>query len=236
MTEKRTHSILIVDDDASFRHGVKRQLSMVRAGPVFEAVEASSGAEAMEILKTRKMDCVLLDHGMPGGSGLDWLSKILQLGGHSAVIMVTGAGSEEIAVKAMKHGVMDYLVKGSITPESLEHAILNALEKIAMKKTIAVQQQKLLDAERHRVMIESLGAACHHVSQPVTVINAYLELMKRQEKSPELQDMINNCEEAAGRIGKILDRLREVSAYRTEPYLPSGDEKNWHDGDSIIAV
>ncbi len=223
MIEERTYVILLVDDDENFRRGLKRQFSLMKTDFAFEILESASGSEAVAVLEERQVDCVLIDYNMPGGSGLEWLSRIFEINSEQAIIMITGAGSEEIAVKAMKHGVMDYLVKGSIVPENLERAIVNTIEKINMRKTIAEQQKQLIEAERHRVMIESLGAACHHVSQPVTVINAYLELMKRQEKSEQLQEMIGDCMQAAEEVGQVLDRLREVSTYRTVPYLPAGD-------------
>lgn len=223
MIEERTYVILIVDDDENFRRGLKRQFGLMKTDFAFEILESSSGAEAVAVLKERQIDCVLIDYNMPGGSGLEWLSRIFEINSEQAVIMITGVGSEEIAVEAMKHGIMDYLVKGSIASESLERAIVNTIEKINMRKTIARQQEQLIEAERQRVMIESLGAACHHVSQPVTVINAYLELMKRQEKSEQLQEMIDSCMKAAEEVGRVLDRLREVSTYRTTSYLPAGD-------------
>jgi signal transduction histidine kinase len=95
-----------------------------------------------------------------------------------------------------------------------------------------MQKQELLAAERQRVMIQSLGAACHHLGQPVTIITGYLEMMRRKEQSPEMREMIDNCVKAAESLGEILDRLRRVSEYRTVPYLPTvsdgpvrGDER-----------
>ena len=78
----------------------------------------------------------------------------------------------------------------------------------------------LLEAERQRVMIESLGAVRHHLGQPITVIKAYLEFMDRKETSPEWRRMIEECLHAADAVADILQRLRRVVAYQTELYLP----------------
>ena len=87
-----------------------------------------------------------------------------------------------------------------------------------MKAVLESQQQELLEAERHRVMINSLGAACHHIGQPATLLRAHLHFLKNQTTtSRELQE-IAQCESAVDAIAGILDKLRSVSEYRTVPY------------------
>jgi len=212
--------VLIVDDDALFREATRRLLHAMRKELPLRIFDADSGRAATLALAKEDVDCVLLDYQMPGGSGLEWLQVIQASRPDMAVIMVTGAGDERIAVEAMKNGATDYLVKGAISPDALQRAILNALQRRKMAETIQKQQAELLEAERYRVMIESLGAACHHLGQPATVILAYLELMQRKESSPEIRTMLDDCRDAALSMAEILDKLRNVSAYRTVPYLP----------------
>jgi DNA-binding NtrC family response regulator len=231
--------ILIVDDDLNFRSAQKRTLRRMKIRPSskIEVIEASSGTEAMELLRVVDIDCMLLDYNMPGGSGLDWLTKFLERNKYLAVIMLTGQGSEQLAVNAMKNGAMDYLVKGSLTPEDLERTILNAVEKVELRRTITEQKNRLIDAERQRVMIESLGAACHHIGQPATVISSYLQLMQDQEKDEKIQQMITACMEASDSMANILQQLMQVSQYRTSPYLPGEENQSSdNDRDSIIAI
>lgn len=226
--------ILLVDDDPDFRSAQKRNLRRMHfyADVEVHLIEASNSKEAMEIIKTNTPDCVLLDHNMPGRSGLDCLQDMLQENRDLAIVMLTGQGSEMLAVNAMKNGAMDYLVKGSITPEELSRAILNAIEKIELRRTIHEQRDKLMDAERQRVMIESLGTACHHIGQPATVISAYLQLMQARETDGEIQEMINTCLQASEAMAKILYDLQLVSQYRATPYLP-GSESH---GDCILTL
>ena len=81
------------------------------------------------------------------------------------------------------------------------------------------QRRTLIDAERQRVMIESLGTACHHLGQPITAITVYLELMKRGEASSERAKMIDECLAAVDSFKTVIDKLRTVSEYRTRPYM-----------------
>ena len=78
---------------------------------------------------------------MPGGDGSDWLPRILKEYPDVAIIMITGGGSEQVAAQVMREGAMDYLVKGDISTADMERALLNALEKMELRKTIAAQQR-----------------------------------------------------------------------------------------------
>ena len=214
----KTYTILVVDDEPNFQNSMKRLLHLMQDDATgFNVLGASGGEEALKLLSAETVDCVLMDYQMPGGSGTEWIRRIREVNNHVAVIMVTGLGSEQVAVEAMKSGATDYLVKGSITPENLLRTILTAVQTVEMKLALEKQREKLMDAERQRVMIESLGAACHHLGQPATVISAYLHLMKRAETSPERKEMIDNCLKAAESMGEILQKLQAVSEYRTEP-------------------
>lgn len=219
-------TVLVVDDEENVISSVKRLLHRIRTektGNSYRVLGASNGSEAMQVLPNEKPDCVLLDYRMPGGDGLAWMKRMLAVDPDLAIVMATGEGNEHVAVEAMKNGAMDYLVKSSISAEKLERAIMNAVEKVRMRKAIEQQRQELMDAERQRVMIESLGAACHYLGQPATVIRTYLEMMRKTEKSPEKLKMIEECLEAAGAMSDILHKLQQVSQYRTVPYRPAGD-------------
>lgn len=216
--------ILVVDDEEQFRSGLRRLFYTFSEELPAEITEASSGEEAIEMLSARKFDCVLLDYMISDCLGTELLLKISPGNPHLPVIMVTGAGSEEVAVEAMKSGAADYLVKGSITPKGLQRTLMNAVEKSVMRKTMETQRQALIDAERQRVMFESLGAACHHLGQPATVITTYLSILMKDEKDAERVSMFRECVKAAESLDDILHRLQTVQEYRTEPYIPAGDD------------
>jgi ActR/RegA family two-component response regulator len=238
MTALKTNLVkrlLVVDDDNNFRCSMRRIFHLM-PDIASELVTAEDGEEAMRIVSNDGIDCVLMDHQMPKGNGLVWLKRMLEAKPELAIIMVTGAGNEEVAVEAMKNGAMDYLVKGSISPDSLRLAIMNVMDKIGLRHTIRIQNEDLMEAERHRVMIESLGTACHLLGQPATVITTYLELMRRKEASPEMREMIDNCIDAASAMGDILHRLRTVCLYRTEPYCPAPEGVSIRDGGQILEV
>ena len=173
--------------------------------------------EALQVLKKEPVGCVLLDQRMPGETGVDLITKFLQVRKDLAIVMVTGEGDEGTAVAAMKNGAMDYLVKGRITTETLQGAIRNAIEKVDMRRAIEKQRQMLLVADRHRLMVGSLGSACRRIAQPMKEITTSIEIMKRQRTSPGLLQMIDKCGKSVDVVNGILDRLDGVLSSTTDP-------------------
>jgi len=82
-------------------------------------------------------------------------------------------------------------------------------------------QEAEKEAERHRVMLESLGAACHHLGQPATVLLANLGVMqdKVDKSDPAVRELVQMSTEAAEALGTILHKLNEVTEYKTTQYL-----------------
>jgi PAS domain S-box-containing protein len=84
------------------------------------------------------------------------------------------------------------------------------------------------ESERRRVMLESLGAACHHLGQPATVLLANLGFLKGRVGAidPSVKEVIDGSLAAMERLGKILHRLNAVNEYKTTEYLQglSGDD------------
>lgn len=98
--------LLVVEDDADQRFLIERRLSDMDV----DVEMAASGEEALT--KLDDIDLVLLDYRLPDMSGLDTLRAIREASGPS-VVMVTGMGSESVAVEAMRAGAIDYVVKDS---------------------------------------------------------------------------------------------------------------------------
>lgn len=233
--DERDYSVMLVDDDQRFRDGTRRLLWLMDDFSP-RILEAAAGSQALQQLRCESVDCMLLDHRMPGGNGVDWIGRFLAQSPDLAIIVVTGEGDEETAVSAMKNGALDYLTKGAFTLEKLQYTISKAREKIEMRRLIEEQRRDLLDAERQRVMMESLGAACHRLGQPATVLCTYLELMKKTESAPETAEMIDECLETTAAMRKILRNLQQVNTYRTESYLPLSPGEGPRSDERIIAV
>jgi two-component system, NtrC family, nitrogen regulation response regulator NtrX len=117
------HTILIVDDESQIRSSLQGVLE----DEGYKALLAGSGEECMDTLRHKPVDVVLLDIWLPGIDGLTTLEKVVENEDHPEVIMISGHGNIETAVRATKLGAFDFLEK----PLSVERTLIvlkNAIE------------------------------------------------------------------------------------------------------------
>jgi DNA-binding NtrC family response regulator len=121
--------LLVVDDDADFREMMRRRF--LRRG--FQVQEATHGEQALQMAERRQFDVVVLDMMMPGLSGIQVLEQLKLVHPECEVILLTGQGTIETAVQAMKLGAFDFLTKPcSLT--DLEVLIEKAYERRQLRK------------------------------------------------------------------------------------------------------
>jgi len=125
MTPER-EIILIVDDQADFARGLTRLLES--EFPDAHYLLATNGAQALDILNHERVTLMLSDLRMPGLSGLELLASALQIEPTLSVVMITGFGSIETAVEALKAGAYDFLTK-PVQREDLLRVASKALER-----------------------------------------------------------------------------------------------------------
>lgn len=138
--------VLVIDDSASDRDYYARCLR----DEGFTVTVASTGEDGRHKLDQKPFDCVLLDYYMPCEDGIDVLKaiRINPSRPSTPIVMLTGAGSEDIAVSAWKSGAADYLSKDKITPHALQRAVVNAVEKTRLRQTVAEHAAELEAANR----------------------------------------------------------------------------------------
>ncbi len=120
------HNILIVDDES----GIRDSLRGVLEDDGFKIGEAESGEACLNLLEKQAFDVVLLDVWLPGIDGLDTLDKIRALDNPPEVIMISGHGTIETAVRATKLGAYDFLEK----PLSIDRTLSLIKHAIDAKK------------------------------------------------------------------------------------------------------
>jgi signal transduction histidine kinase/HPt (histidine-containing phosphotransfer) domain-containing protein len=146
---ERIYRLLIVDDDEFDRRHYSRLLAHHAPGACV-IVFAADGAAGLILLRAQKFDCVLLDFNLPDMNGLQFLtSATADSESPCAFVLVTGQGNEVIAVKAMKLGVQDYLVKSSLADGKLWDTMVGAVNQRELRLR--------LDASRRDLRVANAG-------------------------------------------------------------------------------
>ncbi len=123
------HSILIVDDET----GIRQSLSSILAEEGYRVEAVASGEECLAAVESKPVDLVLLDVWLPGIDGLATLERLNQSPAAPMVVMISGHGNIETAVRATKLGAFDFVEK----PLSLDKTLLvvkNALQYLHLEE------------------------------------------------------------------------------------------------------
>ena len=121
------HKILIVDDET----GIRESLQGVLTDEEYETATVESGEECLKLLRREhSYEVVLLDIWLPGIDGLETLERIRELDNPPEVIMISGHGTIETAVRATKLGAFDFLEK----PLSIDRTLIVVKNAIESKK------------------------------------------------------------------------------------------------------
>ncbi len=146
MDKKAT--ILVVDDE----HGVRQSFDMVLSDD-YEVLLAATGKEAIDIFNKNSIDLILLDIRLPDIDGLDLLVELKEIDPNNEVIMVTAVREIQSAVRAIKAGAYEYIIKPFEVDEVL--TIINrALEKRHLVKEVLYLRDEL---ERHHPFEEMVS-------------------------------------------------------------------------------
>ena len=120
-------NILVVDDEAVIREGMRRILE----SEGFRVETSASGRAAVEKIQEREFDVVITDLKMPGMDGIEVLKAIKILQPDVPVIIITGYATVDTAVEAMKNGAFDYIAK-PFTSEQITEKVQKSIAERAM--------------------------------------------------------------------------------------------------------
>lgn len=153
MENAKAAKILLIEDDPDGRRSVTEALEV--AG--WTVVAAPDGATAVALLQKEEFDAVLSDLVLPDTNGLEILEKARKLHPQLPFLLMTAYGSVETAIRAMKSGAYDYLVK-PLDLDDLHTKIGRALETHALRREVGALQEVLANRFSLKQMVSESSA------------------------------------------------------------------------------
>ncbi len=201
--------ILIIDDNEEDQFTFRRYLTgkACPPGKHYHIEVADTGEEGVARFRADAPDCVLLDLSLPDTDGLSVLAQLAGLvpPAKLCVVMMTGSGSETVAVRALQTGASEYLVKGKFTAEALCNAVENALEKARYRQQLAQAQA---DLERFAY------AAAHDLKEPLRTVAGIGNLMRKhltRAGDDKALTYLDHMQNASSRMDGLIQGLLDYS-------------------------
>lgn len=213
--------ILIIDDDPADSKLCELNIKKVDAGRSVQCV--STGAAALQCLAEETFDCILLDYHLADGSADTYIQQIVATHPWTPIIMLSGAGDERKAARAMRLGAADYLTKDRITAQALNRSIINAITKWGLSRSLHIERRELLAANRElhkqRREIQSFyHTVSHELKTPITAIREFSSLVADEvlgEINPEQKDAMQTSMTCCDRLTRLVHDLFDAARIET---------------------
>jgi DNA-binding NtrC family response regulator len=211
--------VLIIDDEEAFSNLLRMDLE---SDSLYVVTTASSGERGIELMKSERFDVLLLDYHIGTMTGLQVLEWMNAQAIDTPVIMLTAAGTEEIAVNAMKLGAYDYSRKERLELTHLPILINGIYERFLFRQDMKARELARLEEEKHQAAVQmfqtTVRTIAHHVNNALAIImlrsSSYERMVKKTldpETANQFIQLIADLKGQASVIESVVRSLVELS-------------------------
>ncbi len=212
-------SILLVDDE----EGIRKVLSILLADMGYQVHTAATGVEALRTFEKLRPPIVLTDIKMPEMDGIELLRKLKQISPDTEVIMITGHGDMDLAIKSVKYEATDFVTK-PINDEVLEIALKRAHERIIMRRKlddythnleqlVRDKTKKLVEAERLAAIGQTVAGLSHAIKNITGGLKGGAFVLEKGIELSEKKYLMQGWEMIKGNVDKITHLSLDLLNY-----------------------
>jgi signal transduction histidine kinase len=228
--------LLLVDDEP----GLRKVLGITLADLGYDVLMASDGKDGLRLFRSRLPSIVLSDVKMPGMSGIELLRAVKRIKPETEVIMITGHGDMDLAVRSLKFEATDFITK-PIGDDALEIALKRAHERIVLReqlrqytqnleKLVAEKTHRLLDAQRMAAVGQTVAGISHSIKNIAGGLTGGAFVVEKGFELEDAQYLRQGWHMVRGNVEKIarlsLDLLNysrsaEIRVQACDPNVPA---------------
>ena len=228
--------VLLVEDSPSDAVLLQESLAEARPGE-FDFTHVECWAEAVQCLRQKQFDVLLLDLSLPDITGRDTFLRARAEAPHLPIVVLTGEANEALGLEAVRHGIQDYLIKGQAYGRQTVRAIRYAIERKQVEEALKRTEEALRESERQlrewnseleRRVAERTASLeetisdledfshsiTHDLRAPLRAIRSFAQILGEECLAcgrPAAQEHIHRITSAAARMDKLIQDVLQYS-------------------------
>jgi DNA-binding response OmpR family regulator len=221
MSEKKETRILLIEDEESIANLVKFYLRSYR-DRIFKVDWVDTAEKGVDkiVIDKNHYDLIILDYYLPGMNGLEAFKAFKAKSIDIPVIFLTGAKDDEIAIEALKAGILDYYSKEDILGPLLPAIVTSSIERAYLKKQLDIaEKDKGKETQKVEAIQEFVITISHEVNNPLAAIKLAANILMKRDLAPEITTYVKIIKENTDRIEQTILKLRELKSDRIVPYV-----------------
>jgi len=196
-------SVLLIEDNPGDADLVRLRLVEGKTPLTVNCVSRLS--DGLASLTAETPSVVLLDLNLPDSRGAETFRRVREHSPHVPIVVLSGQDDEALAVKAVHHGVQDYLVKGNISSKHLERAIRYAVERQGLLRALEISQKQQLEFKNR-----FLSHVSHELRTPLTCIHQYVTLLVDGLAGPLAPDQADHLKTVLKSVNQLHAMIRDL--------------------------
>jgi sigma-B regulation protein RsbU (phosphoserine phosphatase) len=195
--------VLLIEDNPGDADLVRLRLTESRNQVDVSCVSRLS--DGLASIESMPPAVVLLDLNLPDSHGSETFRKILAKAPGVPVVILSGQEDETLAVKAIHHGVQDYLVKGDLTSRILERSMRYAVERHALLRSLEINRKQQIEFKN-----QFLSHVSHELRTPLTCIHQYASLLFDGLSGPTLPEQRDHLQIILKSVNQLHAMIRDL--------------------------
>ncbi len=207
------YSILCVDDEVDIVDSLERMFRKE-----YNVLKATSGQDALKILKTNEVSLIISDQRMPDMTGVKFLEKSLKIQPEAVRILLTGYTDIDSVIEAINSAQIYRYVTKPWDARELDLAVTRAIERFELRRELKIKNEALEKANKELQTLDQAKSNFmilinHELKTPLTTLISFLELLKGTKLDEEQEKYISRITKSTDRLERIiLDVLELVSS------------------------
>src|SRR5271165_3561169 len=207
ITDHPTTQVLLIEDNPGDADLVRLRLVECKTPVNIHCVHRLS--DGLASLSKETPSLVLLDLNLPDSQGAETFRRVLENAPDVPVVILSGQDDEALAIKALQHGVQDYLLKNKISGSALDRAIRYAVERQALLRSLEMSRKQQLEFKN-----QFLSHVSHELRTPLTCIHQFASILLdglAGDVKPEQRDHLQTILKSVNQLGAMVRDLLEAS-------------------------